>query len=84
MEELEATTSSAELTEWAAFYRIEPWGFEMENWRMAQIAATTANFSGRIKKPLKPIDFLPREPKSKQQTALEYMARLRATLGGNA
>ena len=60
VEEWKRAMSSAEFVEWCAFYAIEPWGFEAENWRMGLQAAVTANYSGRVKKPLKVSDFLPK------------------------
>lgn len=68
VEELQAEMSAAEFADWCAFYDLEPWGFAAENWRMSIVAATTANYSGRAKKALKPSDFLPR-PRRKQSAA---------------
>ncbi|MEW5248917.1 phage tail assembly protein T [Microbulbifer sp. 2201CG32-9] len=82
MHELLATTDSAELSEWMAFFRLEPWGHEVENWRTGQLAATVANYSGRIKKPLKPQDFIPPPPKTKRQRLQESIAKMKAFLGG--
>jgi hypothetical protein len=65
--ELRAQMSSAEFTDWCAYYSLEPWGYEAENWRMGMVAATVANAAGR-KKPLKPSDFLPRSPLRQRQT----------------
>jgi hypothetical protein len=41
--ELLSRTSSAELTEWMAYYRIEPWGTEADDIRTGIIASTEAN-----------------------------------------
>ena len=60
VEELQRAMTGAEFADWCAFYQFEPWGFEAANWRMGVQAAVTANYSGRVKKPLKPSDFLPR------------------------
>jgi hypothetical protein len=50
------------LVDWIAYSRIEPFGFEMENWRMGLLAATVANSVPRPRgsKALKPEDFLPK------------------------
>ena len=61
--EAQQRLSSAEFVDWCAFYAIEPWGYEADTWRMAVIASTQANYSGRVKKPLKPSDFMPRPRK---------------------
>lgn len=46
------TMSSNELTEWQAFFKIEPWGEDRADWRSAQIAALiyTANKGKRSPK----------------------------------
>jgi hypothetical protein len=62
VEELQGRISSAEFVRWCAFYAVEPWGCEVEHWRMGVVASTVANAAGR-KKPLKPSDFIPRPPK---------------------
>ena len=47
--ELEQTLGSGELTEWKAYYSIEPFGQERDNWNTAMIAATVANYSGKLR-----------------------------------
>ena len=66
--ELREQMSSAEFTDWCAYYQLEPWGYEAANWRMAMTCSTTANAAGR-KKPLKPSDFLPRSPLRPRQSS---------------
>lgn len=53
--------SSSEFTDWIAFYKLEPWGGEAENYRAGVIAATVANVAPRAKNtdPLLPKDFFP-------------------------
>lgn len=63
MEELQRRMSSAEFTQWGSYYALEPWGWDAQNWRMGVVASTVANYSGNIKKPVKPSDFIPRAPK---------------------
>ena len=68
--------SSAEFVDWCAFYSLEPWGYEADTWRMAVLASTTANYSGRVKKPLKPSDFIPspkRPAKARRQSSDEML-----------
>ena len=68
--------SSRELSEWMAFFSLEPWGTEVEDWRAAMIAATVANGyrdPKRRRKPYEPKDFMPRYevPEAKEQTVEE-------------
>lgn len=52
-----------QLDDWATYYGEEPWGHDAQNNRAALIAATVANFAGKVsKKQFKPSDFLPRKP----------------------
>ena len=59
MSELLEQLPSHELTYWVEFFNLEPWGFEVENWRMGQIASTIVNCTprGRGAKVFKPTDF---------------------------
>lgn len=51
--------SSAELTEWRAFDRLEPFGDQRADLRAGIVASTVANFSARPPKDgLKPSDFM--------------------------
>jgi len=80
--ELLERVDSAELTEWLAFYRLEPWGCEREDWRAALVSATAANYSGNAKKPLNPSDLMPPQRLSKKQRIQQSIAKVRAFLGG--
>ncbi len=40
---------SGELSEWKAYYSIEPFGQERDNWNTAVIAATVANYCGKLR-----------------------------------
>lgn len=71
--------SSAEFVRWAAFHRLEPSGFEIENWRSGMLAAAICNAvvatipmpEGRSRpKPLRPSDFLPAVAKSREKREL--------------
>lgn len=51
---------SRELTEWMAYYSIEPWGEERGDLRAGIISATVANRGrGKGEKAHKPEDFMP-------------------------
>ena len=74
MDELEKTVSSSELTYWIAFSNIEPFGYPMDNYRMAVPAASIVGAiqstiplpkGKRRPKPPKPSDFYPAQ-KGKQ------------------
>jgi len=45
--ELERSLTSSELTDWMAYYRLEPWGAWRDNFHAALIAAVTANKGAR-------------------------------------
>lgn len=61
VQELLERVSSQELTEWMAFFQLEPWGTEIDDWRAGLIAATIANIMrDRKSRPLNPMDFMPR------------------------
>jgi len=85
--ELLARISSRELTEWMAYWRLEPWGEPRADLRAAIIAATVANTARdprRKPRPFKPADFLPRFERRRQswQEQLRYIEWLNAALGG--
>jgi len=61
--ELEQTLGSGELTEWQAYYRFEPFGSNRDNYHAGIIAATIANYSGKIKVAKQVHDFM-LEPES--------------------
>lgn len=75
--------SSAEFTEWAAFYSLEPWGFDMENWRFGVIASVIANSvrdRKKRKRPFVPEDFMPSEDKAARRTSEVNQDVLRAKI----
>jgi hypothetical protein len=58
-----AETTSAELTEWMAFYQLEPFGPERGDLQAGIVAATVANVNRDAKKQKKPYsaqDFMPK------------------------
>lgn len=74
--EAQASLSSAEFSDWCAFYRLEPWGYEADTWRMAVLAATTANYSGNVRKALDVADFIPGAERSARQQSPRQMRRV--------
>ncbi len=61
VEELLARTSSQELTEWEAFFKTHPFGYDRLDLGFAIIAATVANtFRGKSRRRYELKDFLPR------------------------
>jgi len=56
--ELETGLGSGELTEWKAYYHIEPFGQERDNWHAATIATVIANYSGKLRTPLHLDEFM--------------------------
>lgn len=82
---LQAEMSSDEFAHWVAFYRLEPFGYEVQNWRAALVAAATANTAGKKRngQPFTPRDFMPRSVEaSRAQTPEEMRAVLMAMTGG--
>jgi len=81
--ELLSRVSSRELTEWQAYYGIEPFGEERSDLRAGIVAATTANaFRGKGAKPFKPQDFMPGFGAKKQdwREMLETVRAINAAL----
>lgn len=67
--ELLARISSKELTEWMAFYTLEPFGVETEFLGHAITSAVVANANKpKGKKSYTPEDFMPKFQKKKKQT----------------
>lgn len=61
---------SKELTEWMAFYQLEPWGADVDDWRAGMIASTVANVHRDPKKrrePFSPQDFMPQRAEVAQE-----------------
>ena len=79
--ELETNLSSAELSEWLAFYSLEPFGPLQDDFRAGQIAAVTANAWGSAKEPYRADDFFPHLRPLRRQSEAEIETRLRLALG---
>lgn len=68
MAELGQRVSAAELTEWMEFFRLEPFGPEVESWRAGMIASVVANVNrGKGTKPYKPADFMLKPPERSRE-----------------
>jgi hypothetical protein len=77
--------SSAELTEWAAFHNLEPFGGDADYLGDAITASTVANVNrGKGQKPYKVEDFMPKFEKKEQSIdqMVQIAAIVTASLGG--
>lgn len=78
--ELLARIDSRELSEWSAYFGLEPWGTEVEDWRAGLVASTIANANRdpkRQKKPYQPKDFMPqRVPPKEEEQSWEDQAKI--------
>ena len=75
--------SSSLLNEWFAFFRLEPFGTDMENHRTGVVASVVANANRNPKKKpeaYKPSDFFPK--KKKRMTAKEIKTTMKGFLSG--
>ena len=81
--ELLARMDSLELSEWVAFYSLEPWGDERADLRQAITSATLANIHrGKGQRAYKPEDFMPLQEPGPKQTPEEMTAALRQIVAG--
>ena len=86
--ELLARVSARELSEWQAYYTLEPWGEERDDLRAGIIASVVANVHrSKGGKTWKPSDFVlefqPREREPQTEEQMMQMARLlNAAFGG--
>jgi len=77
--------SSRELTEWEAYYKLEPWGEDREDLRMGIISSTIANVNrGKGGRTYKPSDFIPKfdRPRQTWQEQLKVVEMLNVALKG--
>lgn len=77
--DLQNRIDSRELTEWIAFYNIEPFGEDRADMRQALTSCILANANRDPKKSraFKPQDFMLVKPPKKEQTPEEMMALLK-------
>ncbi len=77
VEQLLAETSSGELAEWMAYSRLEPFGPQMDNWRIGMLTSVIANIKRAPRtKPYSPEDFMPRV--QRQQSIEEMVSAFKA------
>ena len=78
--ELYSRLTSQEITDWFAFYSLDPWGGQRGDIQAAIIASTIANVNrSKDSKPMTPADFMPRfGEKPKKQTWQDQLAKVRA------
>jgi hypothetical protein len=71
LKELDDHGGVDELIEWMAYARVEPFGFDVDNYRMGAVASTVANVAPRPRgaKAMKPSDFYPATRKSQGLTS---------------
>ena len=77
--------SSRELTEWQAYYGVEPFGEDRADLRAGIVASTVANvFRKSGTQPYKAQDFMPKFEKPRQdwRQLLEKVRTINAALGG--
>src|SRR5690554_3321002 len=70
VKEMLTRMDSRELTEWAAFFALEPWGTETEDWRAGLVSASIANANRDPRdtpQPYQPRDFMPRRKIQEEQ-----------------
>ena len=83
--ELLSRISSRELTEWQAYYGLEPFGEDRADLRAGIVASTVANVYRKSgTQPYKAQDFMPKFGKEKQdwREQLEMVKTINAALGG--
>lgn len=79
--EIQASIDSQEFSEWLAYYSLEPFGYEIENYRAGVIAAAVVNALTKSK--AKPLDFFKRsKPLSNWQDQLAFVEELNKAFGG--
>ena len=74
--EMLARMSSRELTEWMAYFTIEPWGEERADLRAGIVASVIANVNRDPRKrprPYRPEDFMPRFGAPRRQSWQEQL-----------
>jgi len=79
--EMLARMSGQELTEWMAFYQLEPWGTKVDDQRAGIVASTMANLWGGGKKKFKPDDFMPEYRVERRKRTPDWKAMRSALMG---
>lgn len=79
MRELLLRLDSRELTEWMAFWQLDPWGDSRADLRAGVIASTIANVHrGADTRPYKPMDFMPYAQRDENEEARSNVATFKA------
>ena len=78
MAELEVSLGSAELSEWIAFYELEPFGPRRDNYHAGMISSVLANIHrAKGAKAISPSDFMLEDPgmraKQRTQTTITHL-----------
>lgn len=81
--EAQGRCDAREFAEWTAYYRLEPFGCEADDYRAALVCAVTANASrGKGGRSASPKDFMPRWGRPpEEQTPEQMLAVLRGLPG---
>lgn len=80
--------TSWQISEWQAFYQIEPFGEERADLRAAIVASVTANANRdpkRRKRPYMPVDFMPtfeRPEPASTENMIRMVEMMNAAMGG--
>ncbi len=75
--ELDSSMTSAEFTEWMAYYAIEPFGQWRDNWHFAQLTALMFNVNCGKSSQLSTADFMYLDAAADQEKKdLEFVAKL--------
>ena len=82
--ELLSRCSSSELSEWLAFYSVEPFGELRADFRSAVVACTIANSNRGKGKAYKPNDFMPNFEEKKPMTGDEIKSVLMGVSNGSS
>ncbi len=69
--ELFRKMSPQEFALWVAFYKLEPWGYNADNYHAALVAATVANHSGLHTEPFAPRAFMDSAGEEKPHSRVE-------------
>ncbi len=65
-----------EFAEWKAYYRIYPWGWEIDNWRIGLLVSTIINTAGKTSKQnMQPKDFYPQTTTKQSDAQMKAVAR---------
>lgn len=79
LEELNSRLSSSELTQWMAYYQLEPWGAWRDNWHTAILAKLTFDVNRGKQPPVKMDKFMFSDAElDAEKKAKQFAAQLNA------